>query len=133
MTGQTLAGRYRVARELGTGRLGVVYAAVDTKTGKEVAVKLFHPGFPADEQFAAEFAHLMTAVGVISAADSRILPLYDWEQAEDGTPLSVMDLAGGRSLKAIVEEAGSGLPLERALANAPEKAAGHYKVPKIIE
>ena len=26
-----------------------------------------------------------------------------------------------------------GLPQERALANAPEKAAGHYKVPKIIE
>ena len=25
------------------------------------------------------------------------------------------------------------LPQERALANAPEKAAGHYKVPKIIE
>jgi aspartyl-tRNA(Asn)/glutamyl-tRNA(Gln) amidotransferase subunit C len=26
-----------------------------------------------------------------------------------------------------------GLTQERALANAPEKAAGHYKVPKIIE
>lgn len=26
-----------------------------------------------------------------------------------------------------------GLPQEQALANAPEKAAGHYKVPKIIE
>jgi aspartyl-tRNA(Asn)/glutamyl-tRNA(Gln) amidotransferase subunit C len=26
-----------------------------------------------------------------------------------------------------------GLSQERALANAPEKAAGHYKVPKIIE
>lgn len=25
------------------------------------------------------------------------------------------------------------LPQEQALANAPEKAAGHYKVPKIIE
>ncbi|MFA5072584.1 MAG: Asp-tRNA(Asn)/Glu-tRNA(Gln) amidotransferase subunit GatC [Nitrospirota bacterium] len=25
------------------------------------------------------------------------------------------------------------LPREEALANAPEKAAGHYKVPKIIE
>ncbi len=25
------------------------------------------------------------------------------------------------------------LPQERALANAPEKSAGHYKVPKIIE
>jgi aspartyl-tRNA(Asn)/glutamyl-tRNA(Gln) amidotransferase subunit C len=25
------------------------------------------------------------------------------------------------------------LPQEKALANAPEKAAGHYRVPKIIE
>jgi aspartyl-tRNA(Asn)/glutamyl-tRNA(Gln) amidotransferase subunit C len=29
--------------------------------------------------------------------------------------------------------AASSLPQDRALANAPEKAAGHYKVPKIIE
>ncbi len=29
--------------------------------------------------------------------------------------------------------AASSLPQERALANAPDKAAGHYKVPKIIE
>jgi aspartyl-tRNA(Asn)/glutamyl-tRNA(Gln) amidotransferase subunit C len=28
---------------------------------------------------------------------------------------------------------GESLSRERALANAPEKAAGHYKVPKIIE
>ncbi len=28
---------------------------------------------------------------------------------------------------------GESLPQERALANAPEKAAGHYKVPRIIE
>ncbi len=27
----------------------------------------------------------------------------------------------------------SSLPQEKALSNAPEKAAGHYKVPKIIE
>ncbi len=28
---------------------------------------------------------------------------------------------------------GESLPQEQALANAPDKAAGHYKVPKIIE
>jgi aspartyl-tRNA(Asn)/glutamyl-tRNA(Gln) amidotransferase subunit C len=28
---------------------------------------------------------------------------------------------------------GESLPQERALSNAPDKAAGHYKVPKIIE
>ena len=31
------------------------------------------------------------------------------------------------------DEPGESLTQERALANAPEKAAGHYKVPKIIE
>ncbi len=29
--------------------------------------------------------------------------------------------------------AGASLPQERALANAPDKAAGHYRVPLIIE
>lgn len=38
-------------------------------------------------------------------------------------------------IKNVVREdvAEPSLPQERALANAPEKAAGHYKVPKIIE
>ncbi len=31
------------------------------------------------------------------------------------------------------DAAGTSLPQDRALANAPDKAAGHYKVPKIIE
>ncbi|HTG01540.1 MAG TPA: Asp-tRNA(Asn)/Glu-tRNA(Gln) amidotransferase subunit GatC [Nitrospirota bacterium] len=31
------------------------------------------------------------------------------------------------------DAAAASLPQDRALANAPEKAAGHYKVPKIIE
>jgi aspartyl-tRNA(Asn)/glutamyl-tRNA(Gln) amidotransferase subunit C len=31
------------------------------------------------------------------------------------------------------DRAAPSLTQERALANAPEKAAGHYKVPKIIE
>jgi aspartyl/glutamyl-tRNA(Asn/Gln) amidotransferase C subunit len=31
------------------------------------------------------------------------------------------------------DAAGESLTQEKALANAPEKAAGHYKVPKIIE
>lgn len=31
------------------------------------------------------------------------------------------------------DEPGESLTQEQALANAPEKAAGHYKVPKIIE
>lgn len=31
------------------------------------------------------------------------------------------------------DEPGESLTQERALANAPDKAAGHYKVPKIIE
>lgn len=31
------------------------------------------------------------------------------------------------------DKPGVSLPQERALANAPEKAAGHYKVPRIIE
>jgi aspartyl-tRNA(Asn)/glutamyl-tRNA(Gln) amidotransferase subunit C len=31
------------------------------------------------------------------------------------------------------DAAAPSLPQEQALANAPDKAAGHYKVPKIIE
>src|SRR5690242_12329595 len=38
--GDTLAGTYRLESVLGAGGMGVVYAATNVRTGKEVALKL---------------------------------------------------------------------------------------------
>ena len=41
-------GRYRVEGRLGAGAMGVVYAAVDERLGRRLAIKLLHESFAGD-------------------------------------------------------------------------------------
>ena len=49
LTGQVLDGKYELLRRLGEGGMGAVYRARRVHIGDEVAVKILHPKFVADE------------------------------------------------------------------------------------
>jgi serine/threonine-protein kinase len=48
LTGQLLAGRYRLHRRIGAGAVALVYAATDLTLSRRVAVKLLHPSLSGD-------------------------------------------------------------------------------------
>ena len=48
-------GRYRLLARLGAGGMGLVYLGADD-AGRQVAIKVVHPGFAHDDQFRARFA-----------------------------------------------------------------------------
>lgn len=84
--------------------MATVYRAVDTRLGREVAIKVLHPQFARDEPFLQRFqqeAEFAASLG----AHPNIVDIYDIGQ-DDDLHYIVMELVEGRSLKQLIEERG---------------------------
>ena len=91
--GDVVAGRYRLARRVGTGGMGEVWQCVDNSLGREVAVKLLHEQCSTDEQCLQWFrqeARLAAAVG-----HPGVVQVYDYGEQP---PYLVMELVDGPTL-----------------------------------
>ena len=91
----TLAGRYRIERELGRGAMAVVFLAHDIKHNRDVALKILRPDMTdsmAGERFLQEIRI------EASLQHPHILPLYDSGVAE-GFLYYVMPHVSGESLR----------------------------------
>jgi serine/threonine-protein kinase len=92
--GNVIAGRYRVDRLLGRGGMGSVWAATHLVTHKSVALKLIDdPGRPNTRRRFEREARAASA-----ALHPNIVAVHDVFEAEDGTPVMVMDLLVGEPL-----------------------------------
>jgi eukaryotic-like serine/threonine-protein kinase len=115
MTGELVAGRYRLAAPIGEGATGTVYRAeVD---GEVVAVKILRQGATGAEASRREASRRFEreAVAVGKLDHPNLVAIRDFGALDDGRPYLVMDLVEGRSLAAVLAEAGK-LPPERALS-----------------
>jgi serine/threonine protein kinase len=97
--GAVVAGRYRLTHPLGTGGMGLVWAAEEE--GRPVALKEFHdlPGRPALHQACAEAAATRRVAhpGVVAVHDVLVVA---------GVPWLVMERVVGQSLAAMVAHGG---------------------------
>ncbi len=103
-------GRYRVLSRLGSGGMADVYLAQDQLLGREVAVKVLHHHFAEDQEFVERFKREASSAAALS--HPNIVGIFDRGEW-NGTYYIAMEYVAGRSLKAIVREAG---PLEPAVA-----------------
>jgi serine/threonine-protein kinase len=98
--GARLAGRYRLERVLGRGGMGVVYEAVQEDLGRRVALKLISGtvspmGLARLRQEAEATARL---------GSPHIVQVTDFQSNPGEPPFLVMELLGGRSLRALLRE-----------------------------
>ena len=113
----TTLGPYRIDRLIGSGGMGHVYHATDTRLHRSVALKVLATPLAGDPQFRARFDREAHAIAAL--AHPHICTLYDVGR-QDQTDFLVMEYLDGQTLAARL---GRGpLPLDQALALASDIA-----------
>jgi serine/threonine protein kinase len=116
MIGQTL-GHYRIEQELGSGGMGVVYRAADSKLGRQVALKVLPEGFAQHPERLVRFER--EARLLASLNHPNIAGIYGVEEC-GGVHYLILELVGGLTLAQRL--ARGPLPLDEALGVCREIA-----------
>ncbi|MGE5235072.1 MAG: protein kinase domain-containing protein, partial [Acidobacteriota bacterium] len=100
---RTHVGPYEIVAVLGSGGMGEVYRARDTRLGREVAIKVLPGEFAADRERLVRFEREARATAALS--HPNILDVHD-VGTHDGLPYLVEELLEGESLKERLERGG---------------------------
>jgi serine/threonine-protein kinase len=96
LSGTVLGGKYRIGRKIGSGGIGVVYAAEHTSLGHEVAVKVLRGAAARD---GGEIARLRREAYIqVHVEHPNVARVLDLDQMPDGSIYVVMERLVGRSL-----------------------------------
>jgi serine/threonine protein kinase len=96
--------RYRIIEPVGEGGMATVFRAVDTKLGREVAVKVLYPEMGRDKPFLQRFqqeAEFAASLG----KHPNIVDIYDIGQDSD-LHYIVMEYVEGSTLKDLINQKG---------------------------
>lgn len=99
MVGTTLANRYRLVKELGSGGAGAVYKALDVTLRRPVAVKLLHPEKTESPHLLQRFYREARKASQLSHPNS--VTVHDFGRTAEGTFFLVMEYLRGFSLKQV--------------------------------
>ncbi len=126
LTSGTKLGPYEIQSPLGSGGMGEVYRATDTKLGRDVALKVLPAEMAHDPERLARFRREAKALAQLD--HPNIVTIYSVEESE-GVHLLTMQLIEGQPLDHLITSAGLSLDqiVEIATALADALAAAHEK------
>src|SRR5262245_23925685 len=119
LAGGTRLGPYAILRPLGSGGMGEVYRATDTRLKREVAVKILPPALATDPDRLARFQR--EAEILASLNHPHIAAVYGLEET-NGVQALVMELVEGPTLADRIADGpipfDEALPIARQIAEA---------------
>ena len=126
LTPGTRSGHYDIRSSLGTGGMGEVYRATDTKLGRDIALKVLPADMASHPDRLERFRREAKALAALD--HPGIVTVHSVEEA-DGRHFLTMQLVEGRSIDRATPP--EGLPAERiveiAIALADALAAAHER------
>ena len=103
MIGTTLA-HYKILEKIGSGGMGEVYLAEDTKLDRKVALKVLPLELAESEERRARFTREAKAIAALN--HPNIVTVYSVEE-EDGVHFLTMELVRGKTLSELLPRSGS--------------------------
>ena len=110
LTSGTSVLHYKILEKIGSGGMGEVYLALDTKLNRKVALKFLPPHLCADEDCRKRFTREAQAAAGLD--HPNIAAIYEVSEFQD-RPFYAMQIVEGRSLKEVI--AGKELSVDRTL------------------
>ncbi|MUL49736.1 serine/threonine protein kinase [Mycobacterium sp. CBMA293] len=106
--GVTLSGRYRLQRLIATGGMGQVWEGVDSRLGRQVAIKVLKAEYSTDPEFVERFRAEARTVAMLN--HPGIASVYDYGETElddaGRTAYLVMELVNGEPLNSVIKRSG---------------------------
>src|SRR3989337_1882181 len=112
LSGQLIAGRYRVAEFIGRGGMAEVYKVWDTRRNTALAMKLLHADLALDRALLRRFQR--EAETLARLQHPNIVRFYGLEQDGEQS-FMLMDFIEGKSLKQLIFNANGPLPFDQVL------------------
>ncbi len=106
-TGQVVAGKYMIERQIGAGGMGIVAVATHLSLGQRVAIKFLNQDALESPDIIARFQR--EAKACVQLKSEHVARVIDVGNMENGAPFMVMEYLEGKDLSTLLEE-GDSLP-----------------------
>lgn len=109
LVGRTVDGRYTVLTHIADGGMGSVYAALDTRLDRQVALKVMRPDLARDPDFVTRFRREARAAARLS--HPNVVAVFD-QGEDDGLLFLAMEFVDGQTLRDLLADHGALTPRE---------------------
>jgi non-specific serine/threonine protein kinase len=118
--GASLA-HYRLIEKVGEGGMGVVWKALDTRLGREIAIKVLSEELASDRESLARFEREARAIAALN--HPNIVTIHSVEEVA-GVRFFTMELLAGRTLRELIPPEGMSFDQLSEIASAIADALG---------